>query len=1359
MSATGLIVPVDVAAFCVGTVDANERTSALAGATTVYSDPVDQAFLGDDARRDLSEGAVHPLQQGVHLHWALPDGLTRATTEGGGLRFPPVPNRWLVTRLEVEGQSPTATSWIVESDTLGPPVAVEPFPVTVLTATGPDGTQGVSGMGRSQPLDGAWTSPRSQLGALTDDHLSAVSRGMATFSAYYPDSRTVFGFCDRLADVTVTGTSARLAYVVTGWHDEPADDPARTNLTLEVLQSTLRWTYTPVAGDAPSFCVYNGFVQAVTWNPGTPYVHPSPPPIAATAAIGNNPAEALSAYLAAAQATASPLFEPLLNAFQMGLLTSLEDPAPDQLAALAAALRDKQFRANDAGVVHTVGWAPAAGGGEADGDGVVNGGPDEVLALPPRLADDLNLLNLRQQRYDLGAAHADAFRWQLFADWYRMWKAGTAEVENAAQQLVYWRAGQWNALNTALGNLAEDLTDQLSVVRGQLTAGQVLTAVPAPRYRQPTDPVLLLAAPELTYPARYGGDGRFHPDGYLVCRLSNQTVSAITVAGITLDAGQLPAVALPSPNNLPYAEVCARLLVEACLLDTAVAGARSGADPAALRRALQALARGDAQTAYQVTGQPPSPVGLTWWDGNPFLPLLLSWSVELLPLFAITEGDKAPASYDPRFFTANFSVAADTGGAVTYAPAAAGGIGVDPANEPFPQSYTGQSLLQASPAAQLADRLRGYLATRHDAGLDAVAAMLEATPVVVQPLSGFTDGLVMRRPDVQLPVTAGSTADRYKAQLTGRVAPIVGDHNHVGPDFNSYFNPIRAGWAKVSARVVDAFGQRRDVAISSLACAAAMATVDGHGTPVPSVAYLEPRLAQPARLLFRWLAADTTGYDEMTAHPATSPVCGWLLPDHRDGSLFVYDQRGRPLGTLFVDGTAGAVGWQSAPGDDDTIDAPVETVLRFENPHLRALALALKQGSPAFFQAMWRAIDNAHATINPPDPGAARGVAVLIGRPVAVVQASLRLEVEGRPAVNLSWACFQGGEYNETDSALSSVGFPVALGDRSRLSDGLIGFFKQASPGGPYDLGRFYSEAAPPGPNSGVVTPSATTLVLTVTPTLDDAEPPALDAATAKVLMLMDPRAAVHATTGILPTKAITIPSDIADDAVGRLEASFLVAPVLRASGGLALPFPAESGYQFSWVEEVKGAGGRRWAVTPDVGPAASQAVWEYSPQTLTEGWARMNPVVLEFRLADSRGQPVARRGVATVMFVAVVNRRLRPVTFTPGELVDEGQPSAGSVVYLHLGDLVAQADVPRLQPAAPGWIFADLSTPTYGRYWAATPTTPVTLDPGGCLHLSLANLVATATGAQATVYADYYNVDGVSDGVYDAIVAVEVAS
>ena len=52
-----------------------------------------------------------------------------------------------------------------------------------------------------------------------------------------------------------------------------------------------------------------------------------------------------------------------------------------------------------------------------------------------------------------------------------------------------------------------------------------------------------------------------------------------------------------------------------------------------------------------------------------------------------------------------------------------------------------------------------------------------------------------------------------------------------------------------------------------------------------------------------------------------SPLCGWLLPDHLDGALEVYDAAAEPLGMLLED-VNGAVVWEGAPGRPGPAGAP-----------------------------------------------------------------------------------------------------------------------------------------------------------------------------------------------------------------------------------------------------------------------------------------------------------------------------------------------------------------------------------------------------------------------------------------------------
>src|SRR3954468_7772181 len=59
------------------------------------------------------------LKAGIHLHWELPEALTRGADSVEGTVFPAVPNRWLVVRSR-PGDDPGPVAWVVESDYLHP---------------------------------------------------------------------------------------------------------------------------------------------------------------------------------------------------------------------------------------------------------------------------------------------------------------------------------------------------------------------------------------------------------------------------------------------------------------------------------------------------------------------------------------------------------------------------------------------------------------------------------------------------------------------------------------------------------------------------------------------------------------------------------------------------------------------------------------------------------------------------------------------------------------------------------------------------------------------------------------------------------------------------------------------------------------------------------------------------------------------------------------------------------------------------------------------------------------------------------------------------------------------------------------
>jgi hypothetical protein len=208
------------------------------------------------ARLGLAAGVTSPSLQapaGLHLHWALPDALTIGSNQNGETQFPPVPNRWLIRRLDASGA--VQKSWIVESDFLhplsstskptflnppndanGPPITAWPGgrPITFPTRRIqlPNGKPGAAYryMGRALSLSDWLAQPGTGRDYLnqpqfSDYKLTALGYGEPAFAAYYPNCYSVFGFCDTDPALQAGTTSE---YQVIGWYNEPELDPLQS---------------------------------------------------------------------------------------------------------------------------------------------------------------------------------------------------------------------------------------------------------------------------------------------------------------------------------------------------------------------------------------------------------------------------------------------------------------------------------------------------------------------------------------------------------------------------------------------------------------------------------------------------------------------------------------------------------------------------------------------------------------------------------------------------------------------------------------------------------------------------------------------------------------------------------------------------------------------------------------------------------------------------------------------------------------------------------------------------------------------------------------------------------------------------
>ncbi|MCA9448445.1 MAG: hypothetical protein KC931_15090, partial [Candidatus Omnitrophica bacterium] len=435
------------------------------------------------------------------------------------------------------------------------------------------------------------------------------------------------------------------------------------------------------------------------------------------------------------------------------------------------------------------------------------------------------------------------------------------------------------------------------------------------------------------------------------------------------------------------------------------------------------------------------------------------------------------------------------------------------------------------------------------------------------------------------------------------------------------FGPLRSGFSTVlGLSVVDVFGQQMTLATDPH-------KTDGPLRAIPSQSlapspddpanrekiFLPPRVLTPTRLWFKWLSAShenkvgggSTDFVEMNSHPSTSPVFGWIVPNHLTNSLFFYDAGGAAIGYFGIE--HGQLVYRTRAGNltnpSDLLEKDIGSRgIPLVNPHLAAFMWTVKGRSAEFLIDLMTTTERAECFINPGNFAQNASLAMLIGRPLALTRVVVGLETEGGvlPVSQASLKTdnafpqdvangrFEYGEREKTSSAaLSDVQFPLRLGNLANFDDGLVGFLIDQPEGDFPDT--FFSQAAPANGSHGIVRPDPTTIKLTL-----NANPNTLT-------LLVDPRAPVHATTGILPVETIRIPQDQYEGTLRSLEITFFIQSLLRRRQGLVVPLPNIAGFQWSWVTS-----GRDSAEPLAAESGNDIAVCDFTPQTVLEGWLRL---------------------------------------------------------------------------------------------------------------------------------------------------------
>jgi hypothetical protein len=458
-------------------------------------------------------------------------------------------------------------------------------------------------------------------------------------------------------------------------------------------------------------------------------------------------------------------------------------------------------------------------------------------------------------------------------------------------------------------------------------------------------------------------------------------------------------------------------------------------------------------------------------------------------------------------------------------------------------------------------------------------------------------------------------ADNFTRQMRGGYPP-DGQTKPSDGSIPTPFVPLRAGFIRLlRLRLVDGYGQFLDLVGSSdtaILNSAQLIESEPLQTPGrPELLALPTRFTSPARLWFRYMAADGS---EAEADANTSPVCGFLMPNHLDGDLEFFGADGSNLGFVRPDPQAGIV-WEDAPGVQSTVgQTPARAIPNKFSAGVAqgllqwGLADATNTGLPEdALSAILRIIDSTLWAVDPFGSSTDEHLALLVGHPVVILRARVHLEVKEPIAPQL----------------INTQSVSLRLGAIPQWQDGLLGYFVND------DYTRLYCAdasiagfARKVGPGQGFLDQASLAddyyqtfsddLGVGVTIGQSPVTHPYVDAGLmtlqpnqeVQLTLLVEPHCVVHATAGVLPRKEIGMRREWVAAALAAISPTFRFGPLLVDPKTLRMPVPSEIHGTWSWDHR---ADITTWLDDPIVN-ATQDAHLRPDPASGTEGWLRMEP-------------------------------------------------------------------------------------------------------------------------------------------------------
>lgn len=1196
-----LLVPIEVKALIV---NRQERVSKNYQRFQMNYENLNDYISSEPKPFDNNANDFHsdPKNEGVYLHWLLPEALRhgKEDQDTGQIEFPLVPNRWVVIRYSGDLEQRKATGWVLESDYIDPNQGTSPY-------IDPSSRQCEPTMiGRKLVLDDAqWEETGS-----SPLYLRAIGPGSVTFATFQPNVENVFSMHDDLNGVDDVDY---LSYLVVGWYSDQREDPLHRWNTLEDYQevlTSLQWETTDSDITPAKTSLYHGLVCGLKWDKFGEILNPAKDSTKPKIAIGNTSIDALTALIQeqSTEKQMSAIQPNLLEAFQYNLLSSLDQVDGEEL------LQDK---------IHSACFGSQSGG-------VIWKIVDKQLSDPSEKASFNSLkekkedegkwlaeLNQAQVKLEEEEKVLQSLQFELYSIW---WKYGRAQaILNATGKMpmgctqeefeqildptneeslvtkVYKQKKEVQELQLKIpkGSTEEDIQKSIGeyAKNHNLSSERQLKRFMKPRFWKANDPIVLISGLQHSI--------QLTSRGMLKCRNVEHMIQGFTFAfndhKYNIDRNTLKDV-IPKINLTNLPEYIDGLLKEFFLLDPinsimiaeAIFHSKDDEVVGQLSKFMQLHER----SAFQ--GILPSN-DLNQWH-QPWEPLFMEWEVNWYPIQHSADGEDH-WKFDGRKY--------DWTGKGSHAE---------------PQVLSGRTFLTPHTNFSFRSRLEQFLQDNPNVSLKGVEKFIEQVDqwdFLSQMLSGFNEQLALR--DLQGSLVPDNSEKLFQNET---LATLIGDQCHSVPVPGRYkkipfkplppsnFQGVREGQFAFSRLVViDRFGQAIEIVSSSNHDSYRPIIAKGLKPkktvlPVEPSRFIQmpPRLLQESRLNFDFVDSNDDN-KIIHLHDQMNPICGWILPNHLDQGLSVYDESGNCLGEICLvesDVQEKIVHWQPVPESQYTT---LES-LYSKYEHLGKFLMSLQEKGSQEYLNLLKVIDESLWTINPLGNYDDLNLSVLIGRPLAIVRAKIQFELFGQPLSDPSW----NKTFNPVRPDFLENNFSLRLGNVNLHQDGLIGYFLNNNYGQFYATHSLVKKNVELLAESPYIQPVGDGNYIGLTFEKESC---------AYVTMLVDPRGSVHAYSGILPMKSLIIPDEYIDPALKNMNVTFRIGPILteiqrgmkdkiedtnQQFERIRLPIPAEKNGIWSWIEQDQSG----W-VAMETKRTDQNAKLNDSKPTLRMGWLKVS--------------------------------------------------------------------------------------------------------------------------------------------------------